>query len=41
MPVFGILRNPVDDLSKFGAVHVLNEGYNISTTASSPREKKE
>lgn len=27
--VFRILGNPVDDLSKFGAAHIQNEGYNI------------
>jgi len=39
MPVFRISGNPVDDLSKFGAVHILNEDY-ICTAASSPSEKR-
>lgn len=40
MPVFQILENPVHDLSNVGSVHLPNEGYNISTTASSPSEKE-
>lgn len=40
MPLFRTWGNPVDDLLKFGAEHVLNEGYNIFTTASRLGEKK-
>lgn len=40
MPLFRAWGNPVNNLLKFGAEHILNEGYNIFTAASRLGEKK-